>query len=66
MRTPSIFSTLWMLVNELDAYVITMPPGPDADRLESIVRRLDDAIERTIRLEQPAPPEEEDAGESPL
>jgi hypothetical protein len=60
MMQPSIFLTLCDVVDALDSYVRAMPLGPDADGLSAIVRRLDDVIDRTIGLECPSAPAEEE------
>jgi hypothetical protein len=57
---PSIFQTLVNVCDDLDRAVRALEPGPQQDRFSALVQRLDEAIDRTIGLEQPLPPEEDE------
>ena len=56
----SLFLTLCDICDEFDTYVRDLEPGAVRDHLESLVQRLDDVIDRTIGVECPAAPAEED------
>jgi hypothetical protein len=45
---PSIFATLCDVVDEFDCYVRDLESGPQRDKLEDLVRRLDAVIDRTV------------------
>ena len=57
---PSIFVTLCNLCDELDTIALGLDPGTVQDRLRELVQRFDQAIDRTIGLECPTTPAEED------
>jgi hypothetical protein len=56
----SIFSALCAICDDLDSAVRALEPGAVQDRFAVLVLRLDEAIDRTIGLEQPMTPEEPD------
>lgn len=60
----SIFTTLCDICDDLDSLVRSLEPGPAQDRFSTLVQRLDEAIDRTVGLEQPVP-QESDAGTAP-
>ena len=56
--TPSIFSTLCDICDALDRAVRTLESSEAQDRFMVLVQRLDDAIDRTLGLEQATAEEE--------
>jgi hypothetical protein len=57
---PSLFLTLCDICDEFDTYARGLEPGPARDHLESLVQRFDSVIDRTIGVECPSVPAEED------
>ena len=55
----SLFLTLDAICDDLDSAVRALEPGPLRDRFTVLIQRLDDAIDRTIGLEEPVPPDED-------
>ena len=54
----SIFRALCDICNDLDHTVLALEPGEAQDRLMVLVQRLDEAIDRTIGLEEATAHEE--------
>jgi hypothetical protein len=57
--TKSIFADLTDIADTLSSYTHDFPPGPQRDKLEDLVHRLDAVIDRTIGLEQADVPADE-------
>ena len=55
----TLFLSLCDICNALDQLVMGMAPGPVQDRFKALLADFDAAIDRSVGIEQPAPPEEE-------
>ncbi len=55
----SIFGVLCDICNEMDRATLDLEPGPVQERFTVLVARLDEAIDRTVGLEQATGHEEE-------
>jgi hypothetical protein len=51
-RRATIFEALCAINDDFAGIMIRMEPGPEKDRMDALVRRLDEVIDRTIGVQE--------------
>jgi hypothetical protein len=60
MMTASIFADLCDVTDALSRYTRDLASGPERDRLEDIIQRLDTVIERTVGVSDVFQPQQDE------